>query len=193
MAKPSVVLETGVANGHSTFFLLNAIFKNGRGELHGVDISHNVGSLIQDEEHSNWHLEILKPLFRASFRNAVKKIPQIEFFLHDSDHRYFWQSFEYATVYPKMATNSIFASDDIDSSFAFLDFTRKLGQVPLCLIGRRRVFGLLRVGGSKLSDEVSPSELGYGKSSRPSSLPPRPSRDNSGDENPDACGGSDAA
>lgn len=44
--KPEVVVETGLANGHSTFYLLNALSKNACGHLHSVDVSSDVGSLV---------------------------------------------------------------------------------------------------------------------------------------------------
>jgi predicted O-methyltransferase YrrM len=48
--KPSVVLETGVANGHSSFYILRALDANEHGQLHSIDCSAEVGSLISDQE-----------------------------------------------------------------------------------------------------------------------------------------------
>ena len=41
--KPNTILETGVANGHSSYFILSALRANGGGLLHSVDRSNEVG------------------------------------------------------------------------------------------------------------------------------------------------------
>ena len=46
---PLKIVETGVANGHSTFFILNALIKNGKGKLYSIDTSSEVGSLIPED------------------------------------------------------------------------------------------------------------------------------------------------
>lgn len=50
ITKPETVLECGVADGYSTFFLLNALRKNRSGQLYSVDVSTDVGSLLTEEE-----------------------------------------------------------------------------------------------------------------------------------------------
>jgi predicted O-methyltransferase YrrM len=59
LLSPSVVLETGVANGHSSALILNALAENGCGELHSVDVSDNVGNLVVDKR--RWCLHLLNP------------------------------------------------------------------------------------------------------------------------------------
>ncbi|ACR41605.1 O-methyltransferase [Saccharolobus islandicus] len=48
--KPQLVIETGVANGISTFLILNAIMKNGNGKLYSIDISKDVGVILSEKE-----------------------------------------------------------------------------------------------------------------------------------------------
>jgi len=150
LMEPTVILETGVANGESTFFILNAIQQNGRGQLYSTDISDDVGALLEDKEKTNWSLEVLNVSSlsrrKESFRNAIDRIPAIDFFIHDSDHSYWWSRFEYESVYPKMTSDSIMASDDVDFSYAFIDFARKVGAKPLFLLDKRKAFGVLSVG-----------------------------------------------
>jgi hypothetical protein len=43
----------------------------------------------------------------------------------------------------KIVTNSIIIADDVDSSFAFFDFSRKLGTKPVFLLDKRKVLGVL--------------------------------------------------
>ncbi len=145
ITKPSIVLETGVANGHSTVLILNAIIRNGKGALYSVDVSDNVGSLLNERERELWNLEVIKEPRRSSFRSLVGRLPHVDFFLHDSDHRYSWQRFEYGEVSSKMSAGSILASDDVDTSYAFIDFARKIGVRPVLLLDRRKVFGYLKL------------------------------------------------
>jgi predicted O-methyltransferase YrrM len=143
--QPRIVLETGVANGHSTFFIINAIIRNGKGELHSTDVSDNVGALLMERERELWNLEIIKEPLRRSFRSVVERLPQIDFFLHDSNHSYSWQRFEYESVLSRMSKGSILASDDVDSSYAFIDFARRIRVHPVLLVDRRKIFGYLKL------------------------------------------------
>ncbi len=144
LLKPQVVLETGVANGHSTFYLLTAILTNAFGILHSTDITENVGQLVNEREMVNWSFHRLSPTSpERDFTQVVQELPGIGMFVHDSRHTYRWQRFEYKTVYPKMAERSVMTSDDVDASFAFLDFCRSIAQRPVLLVGKRKVFGVL--------------------------------------------------
>lgn len=71
--KPKIVVESGVANGVSTFFILNAIIKNGVGKLYSVDINENVGALLSDYERKIWNLIIVKPK-RKCLDKTIKKL-----------------------------------------------------------------------------------------------------------------------
>lgn len=142
---PTTVLETGVANGHSTFFLLHAVLKNGRGSLHSIDIAYDVGQLLSDTEKAMWSLHVLRgrPL-RRSFARLIDALPQIDLFFHDSNHSYLWQAWELHCIRSKMNFGSVLISDDVDASCAFQDFCARFCLESALLIDRRKVTGLLR-------------------------------------------------
>ena len=140
---PNNVLETGIANGHSSFFLLQAIKKNGQGTLHSVDIADNVGTLLNDEERENWTLHILDSPQRRSFSKILDSIQPLELFVHDSDHTYGWQMFEYRAAYKALGGNGVLLSDDIDHSYAFVDFCAEINKRPILLLDTRKVTGLI--------------------------------------------------
>jgi hypothetical protein len=141
--QPDVVLETGVADGHSSFFILNAILANDRGCLHSVDISQDVGSLLGERERQKWHLHLLTNSgWKRSFNNILMELPHIDLFFHDSDHSYQWLSYELYSVSKKMSQDAPLASDDCGSSYAFIDFCRATGFAPLFLLDKRKVFGV---------------------------------------------------
>jgi len=142
--RPSVVLETGVANGHSSFFLLNAMRANDHGTLHSIDRSPEVGSLLASEERERWSLHVLQAKsLKRSFLQILNELPPIDLFLHDSDHTYPWQSFELRVALKKLAPGGILASDDCDGCNAFLDFCQGVGLRPVILVETRKVFGLV--------------------------------------------------
>lgn len=144
LTKPSVVLETGVANGHSTFFMLNALAKNDRGTLHSIDVSPHVAPYLDSRERQQWSLILLdKQRRRSSFFEAMAAVPKIDMFVHDSDHRRAWQTLEYMTALEHLDVGGILASDDVDSSHAFLDLCRMQVLAPHFLFDGQRLFGLV--------------------------------------------------
>lgn len=58
--KPRTVLETGVANGHSTVVLLAALSCNGSGTLHSTDVVDDAGSLLTPNERQMWNYHRLR-------------------------------------------------------------------------------------------------------------------------------------
>ncbi len=152
--RPQCVLESGVANGMSTFYILHALLRNGHGELHSVDVGSDVGGLLDDAERRWWHYRRLDPKhLRRDFTSVTKNLPPIDIYLHDSDHTYRWQRFEHDTVLGAMASHGIFASDDADASYAFLDVCGERGLEPVYLVGQRKVLGIVRLRGSEHSHE----------------------------------------
>jgi hypothetical protein len=144
LLRPARVLETGVANGHSASFVLAALAANGHGELHSVDVQPEVGTLLTERDRRRWHLHVLDPDARkASFYRALDAVGTVDVFVHDSNHRYPWQRFEYAAVRDRLADGAVLASDDVDASYAFIDLCDELGRQPVLLVGRRKVFGLV--------------------------------------------------
>jgi predicted O-methyltransferase YrrM len=144
LKKPLVTLETGVANDESTFFILNAIQKNQRERLYSTEVSDNIGTLLNDDEKQNWALQILNTSnLKKTFLRTLDEIGSIDLFLHDSNHSYLWQRFELDSIEPKIVSNSIIIADDAHASYAFIDFSRKLGTKPMFLLDKRKVLRVL--------------------------------------------------
>ena len=138
------VMESGVANGHSSFLLLDALRRNGEGRLTSIDIERSAGALVPAESRARWDLHILPARRRAAaFAAIVASRGTLDLFLHDSDHSYDWQMHEFRTVWDRLTPNGWLVADDIDWSWAFLDFARKVGRRPLVLVAENKVFGLL--------------------------------------------------
>ncbi|MER6614231.1 O-methyltransferase [Streptomyces xantholiticus] len=143
LLKPKTVVETGVADGRSSFVILSALERNGSGALYSFDIRPQVGKLVG--HHPQWHLQISKPQEAlSSFVRALRRLGAIDLFFHDSDHRYLSQLIEYEQAWRCMTPGSVFASDDVDDSRAFLDFCDRNGTTPSLLLDRRKVIGAVR-------------------------------------------------
>jgi predicted O-methyltransferase YrrM len=141
--RPKTVLETGVANGWSSNFILNALNANGTGTLYSIDIKPDVGGLVEESLKNRWQLKIINlENAKQEFEQIVNFIESIDLFIHDSDHSYQGQMSEYKAVYPKISAEGIFASDDIDLSWAFVDFCKEKTVKPFFLVSATKIFGL---------------------------------------------------
>ncbi|EEZ92668.1 MAG: hypothetical protein BJBARM4_0735, partial [Candidatus Parvarchaeum acidiphilum ARMAN-4] len=139
------IVETGVANGHSTFIILKALEKNDYGTLTSIDISQKAGVLIDSDMKKNWNLVVIKPNAKSIRRFFEKFDRNIDIFIHDSNHSFFWQSLEYSLALPHMSGHSILLSDDIDTSYAFYNFCVRQNGVAFILYDNRKLFGLLKI------------------------------------------------
>ena len=143
--RPSTVVETGIANGHSTVVLLSALRRNGRGQLVSFDIDPAAGALVPPELRPAWKPVILPVRGeRAAFRRAIDGLGPIDLFEHDSDHSFEWQSFELDTLWPRMRPGGILSIDDADWSWAALDFARRQAVPMRTLVTTSRVCAVLR-------------------------------------------------
>ena len=124
--RPDSVMETGVASGISSSHILCALETNGHGQLYSIDIpswqKNQSGWMIPDYLRNRWHLtqgrsaETMEPL--------LKKVKEIDIFLHDSDHTYKNMRWEFETAWAHLKTGGLLLSHNIDYSDAFPDFCR---------------------------------------------------------------------
>lgn len=150
--RPRTVLETGVANGHSTHFLLHALRENGDGQLHSIDIANDVGGLLTPEERQSWHLHVLDVLRpEASLREILQGLPPVDLFLQDSDHTYHGVWREFSAVWSHISAHALLASDDTDYSWAFADFCREHHLPVHILFDGGKLLGLTRLNGNRES------------------------------------------
>lgn len=128
--KPDCVVETGVANGVSSAYLLLAIEQNKKGCLHSIDVDDGsflpadkkTGWIVPDWLHERWDLHLgdareLLPLILAN-------VGSLDVFIHDSLHTYEHMKFEYEQAYPRIRCGGILISDDALWNPAFAEFAR---------------------------------------------------------------------
>ena len=129
LLKPTVVVETGSANGNSAAAICFALDQNQKGHLWSFDIKTEVGQLVPESLRS----KVSFVCVNGAVEDFKEKLQALDFesspsiFLHDADHSYLGQLTDY-----RLASEIGFdyiISDDIDASLAFCDFAGSAGQI----------------------------------------------------------------
>lgn len=129
--KPETMIETGVAHGSSSWIILNAMHKNGKGKLISIDLPNNdtntaynfkhtappTGWRVPETLRSRWSLRLGDA--RILLPEALKELQQLDFFFHDSDHSYAHMKFEFETVLPYLKKEGLLLSDDVHKNAAY--------------------------------------------------------------------------
>ena len=123
LVQPEVVVETGVAYGVTSAFILKAMEVNGRGTLFSIDLpasvradaSQYVGHLIPADLRPRWKLTI--GASRRVLRPLLQEVGTPDIFLHDSLHTYRNMRYEFASI----KRPRVILSDDIEGNAAFQD------------------------------------------------------------------------
>ncbi|MCL4413112.1 MAG: class I SAM-dependent methyltransferase [Candidatus Thermoplasmatota archaeon] len=140
--RPLTIVETGVAQGVSSYVILRAIKLNGKGKLISVDLPNRVptgyaysdgtqdpvyvpqslepGWLVPSELRSSWTLLIGKSSKVLPTLNS-----NLDLFFHDSEHSYENMMFEFEWALLHLSKNGIISSDDISWNTSFHDFMSK--------------------------------------------------------------------
>jgi len=140
--RPGVVVETGVAAGESTSYILQALADNQYGFLYSIDLPNQVYVTSKGE----LHIELnptnkqsgylippkLKGRWKLILGNTYDKLPellsqlkQVDLFLHDSEHTYGTMTFEYECAWPHICPGGYLVSDDADWNTSLSDFAHR--------------------------------------------------------------------
>ena len=136
--KPKIVIETGVAYGQSSSFILCAMKKNEFGKLFSIDYifspwqtKEKIGYLIPTELRDRWKLEF--GTSSKKLKNLLNEIHEIDIFIHDSLHTYQNMKYEFNTVWPHIKKNGFLISDDVSENSAFMEFCEEKKLNPYFL------------------------------------------------------------
>ena len=130
---PEVVVETGVASGVSSSYLLLALHKNGRGALHSIGLGDphflppgkTPGWIVPDWLKSKWRLHIGDSL--ELLPALVKELGSVDVFIHDSLHTYDHMLWEFRAAYPFIRPGGLLFCDDALWNSAFTEFGSEVG------------------------------------------------------------------
>jgi predicted O-methyltransferase YrrM len=137
-AKPEVVMETGVASGLSSLFILKALKENGSGKLYSIDLpgsqceqsvyelkDEDVGFMVPKGLKKNWSLNLGKSEDIMP-KLLDKEIDGLNIFIHDSLHTYDHMMWEYIMAWKHLKDGGLLLSHDTNTSDAFFDLTDQL-------------------------------------------------------------------
>jgi predicted O-methyltransferase YrrM len=143
--RPESVVETGIANGHSSFIILSALARNGVGRLASVDVRQDTGVLVPHTLAERWTriiIEDRRPDLSV-LTESLRPYEPFDLFFHDGDHRFLGQILDYKVGASGLAPDGVLMSDDIDVTSAWLEAS-DLGLLPqrrLMLLDRRKAVG----------------------------------------------------
>ncbi len=150
--RPAIAIETGVANGSSSYYFLAAMHANGLGKLHSIDLppgtsdqseyhrtdvtaiaqGHGSGWLVPQALRASWELHLGDT--RVVLPKVLASVPQIDLFFHDSEHTYEAMTFEFQSAWPSLRPGGILGSDDVSWNRSFFDFALPK-KLPVVLVG----------------------------------------------------------
>ncbi|MCI4353676.1 MAG: class I SAM-dependent methyltransferase [Thermoplasmata archaeon] len=151
IARPDVIVETGVHYGISSAYWLMALEANQKGTLYSIDLpcltpegqvnadgvrdlSYVTGvdqtGVVVKRMGLTARWKLLLGDARTLLPGLLADLGRVGFFYHDSDHSYEHQSWEYRTAWPYIAAGGWLMSDDVQWTPAFTEFSQGVGQAP---------------------------------------------------------------
>lgn len=140
--KPAMVVETGVANGITTNVIMNALEQTG-GTLHSFDVDPRTKNVYSGS--GDWNFHILSDNFERELSNQISEIGKVDLWIHDSNHGFQWQAFEYGLAASNLNPNGILVSDDIDSSTAWGIASESILKNSFGVFDSRKFFGVATI------------------------------------------------
>ena len=137
-----LIIETGVANGITTNAIMKALEESGaNGELNSFDVLPETSKAYSGV--GNWKFHLLKEKnAHKQIKSVVSSLPKVDVWVHDSNHGYRWQKFEYLLALSVLGKNGILISDDIDASSAWGDLAKTHFRKSYVIFDSRKFIGI---------------------------------------------------
>ncbi len=127
--KPNHVIETGVAHGVTSRFILEALGRNGGGHLWSIDLPpierdwrKQVGMAVGDRYPDRW--TYIEGSSRRRLPGLLSQLGQIDLFIHDSLHSERNVRFELDRAWAALKPGGAIVVDDVDANWGFWSFTQ---------------------------------------------------------------------
>jgi len=134
LARPERIVETGVASGISTSFMLEAVARNGVGSVISIDVKNadnlhipsarQTGWMIPERYRDRWRLVVGDS--REILDHILQEERPIDLFLHDSLHTREHQCWEYERAWAALRPGGLLLSDNVETG-AFSEFCQRVG------------------------------------------------------------------
>ncbi|MGA8303509.1 MAG: class I SAM-dependent methyltransferase [Thermoplasmata archaeon] len=163
-SQPQLVVETGVAYGFTTSYILQALHDNRCGSLFSIDAPNTsargyvneegeidrvfvggvdeTGAIIPPILRDRWTLRFGRS--RVVLPDLLKEIGPIDIFLHDSDHSMDNMTWEFRTAWSHLTAGGYLLSDDVSHNTAFTNFVKRVGQPSIRWVGPQGRYGGVR-------------------------------------------------
>jgi hypothetical protein len=166
--RPSKVVETGVARGLTTRFILAALERNAHGRLWSIDLPperwpelhEQIGVAVPETLRARW--VYVRGLSRRRLPRLLSQLGTIELFVHDSKHTKRDLLFELEHAWTSLADTGAIVADDVDLNCGFHTFRASQvgGDFLVCLaeplepdIGRQDDRGVYGIGLRRVARE----------------------------------------
>ena len=130
LTTPETVVETGVAYGVSSAYVLRALEQNGRGTLQSVDLpplrreyERFWGVAVPEDLREGWRLH--RGASRRVLPGLLRESGPVGLFVHDSLHTRRNMRREFDAVWPSLTPGGLLLADDVERNGAFADLRRK--------------------------------------------------------------------
>jgi hypothetical protein len=145
--RPIDVVETGVGHGFTTRFILEALERNGTGELHSIDpgdpgMRGQTGIAVEERLHHRW--DLVEGSSRRCLPPLLKDLVEIDMFVHDSKHTEANVRFELDRAWQVLSPGGAMIVDDVDSNWGFESFRHEHPGVTSFVCNAEPVRGLRR-------------------------------------------------
>ena len=126
--KPPLIVETGIHDGLGSLLLLRALERNasdGRpGRLISIDVNPDAGWLVPEHLRERW-----RPVYGSTFDVLEPAVDgaEVGMIVHDSDHTYDCELFEFTTAVEHAAPILALVSDNAHATSALRDVCASLG------------------------------------------------------------------
>ncbi|HKV45907.1 MAG TPA: class I SAM-dependent methyltransferase [bacterium] len=127
---PTTAVETGVARGFTSRFILEALERNGAGHLWSIDrppplrreLREQVGVAVGYRFRDRW--SYVRGSSRRRFPGLLSRLGRIDLFVHDSRHSEDNVRFELDRAWAALRPGGVLVVDDIDLNRGFSSFTQ---------------------------------------------------------------------
>ena len=130
LLQPSIVLETGVAYGVTSAYILRALEENGQGRLYSVELprpgrkaNEFVGIAIPEGLKGRWNL--YHGFSKRVLPKLLREVGSVDIFMQDSCHNYRCMKREFDAVWPCMRTGGMIIVDDIQENSSFSELQER--------------------------------------------------------------------
>ena len=125
------VVETGVARGITSYFILEALERNGAGHLWSIDIPPLAEPILREEtavavpDRLRHRWTYLEGSSRTRLPGLLNELRSVDLFVHDSMHTKRNVDFELGAIWPALRRGGMAIADDVERNTSFAEYSAR--------------------------------------------------------------------